>query len=149
MGDNTLSEIYGEAGDDVLWVDGTGNSSTLSNTLDLTTIRWSGGNDSDTINAVFASTGTSNIDLFNDTEGINILNIDCADFACYVLSRENFIANIHTLADPNSTTERINIDRYNSSGEWVPTVSIDSVFMRLNGGKNKMYFDGKCRGFGL
>jgi len=87
MGDNTTSEIYGEVGNDVLWVDGTGNASILSNTFDNTTIRWSGGKDNDTINTVFASTGTSNIDLFDDIHGSNSLNIQCANFACFVLSR--------------------------------------------------------------
>ena len=132
----------------MLWIDGTflGNSSILSNTLDLSTLRWSGGNDDDTINAVFASTGTSNIDLFDDTDGSNTLNIECADFACFVLSRENFLANVHNMTDTNSSTERINIDRVMNKTDvtgWTPSVSIDSIFLHLNDGENKVYFDGK------
>ena len=145
-----MAEIFGEDGNDVLWVDGTFGSKDdavfPTNTLDSTLIRWSGGNNNDTINSVFASSGTANIDLFDDTDGVNLLNIACTDFVCNILSRENFIANIHNMTDPSSTTERINIDRVADSTElsdWLPSVDIDSTFIRLNGGLNKVYFDGK------
>lgn len=150
MGDNTKAEIFGEHGNDVLWVDGTFGSQEdaefPTNALDLTRIRWSGGDDDDTINAVFASNGTSNIDLFDDTDGVNLLNIACTDFVCNVLSRENFIANVHNMSDPNSSTERINIDRIVDETEetgWLPSVDIDSTFVQLNDGLNKVFFDGK------
>jgi hypothetical protein len=73
--------------------------------LDMTLVRWSGGNGGDTINAVFASSGTTNIDLFDDTAGVNQLNIACTDFVCNVLSQENFIANIHNMSDSESSVE--------------------------------------------
>ena len=117
-----------------------------TSTFNLTLLRWSGGDGDDTINAVFTSNGTSNIDLFDDTAGVNLLNIACTDFVCNVLSRENFIANIHNKSDPHSSTERINIDRVMDATEesgWLPSVDIDSTFIQLNGGLNKVYFDGK------
>lgn len=91
MGDNTSAVVYGDIGNDELVVDGTGNSSILSNALDSNTIEWSGGNGDDAIYAVFASTGSSNIDLFDDTEGVNTLDIQCANFSTNILSRENFL----------------------------------------------------------
>lgn len=96
------------------------------------------------MNTIFTSAGTSNLDIFDDLDGANSLNIECANFACYILSRENFLANIHDMNNPNSSVERINIDRYaNASDEtgWTLTATIGSVFMRLNGGENQMYFD--------
>jgi hypothetical protein len=154
MGDNTEAKIWGQDGNDVLTVDGTflGDNSVLSNTLDLSSILWSGGGDNDTANVVLASTGTSSVTLFDDLDGFNELDVECADFACYLLSRENFLANVHNMTDPLSTVERINIDRVRTDAggtnetrlpNWEPTANIASAFVALNGGENKMYFDGE------
>ena len=133
-----IGTIFGGGGDDILNIDGTGNHSIQENTFDGSTIRFSGGAGDDEVNTIFTSAGISNLDLFDDFGGDNFLNIECANFACYVLSRENFLANIHDTDDPNSTVERINIDRYfddsmGEEGEWVPTARISSVFLGLNG----------------
>lgn len=132
--------IYGGDGNDTLTLDGRGTPEArntapdvLVNTFDGATIRWSGGENDDTLNTFFTSTKNSNVDIFDDLDG-NFLNVECADFACYVLSRENFLANIHDMKNPNSTAERINIDRKkNATGGFVATARISSVLLNLNG----------------
>lgn len=46
--------------------------------------------------------------------------------------------------NPESSTERINIHREANESDvtgWTPSVSIDSIFVNLNQGENKMMFD--------
>ena len=149
-GDNVTTEIYGEADNDTMVVDGSeGNTALAVNTLDTGTIRWSGGDDKDLIRVVLTSSGTgeTNVDLFDDLDGVNSLEIDCVDFACYLLSRENFIANIHNISDNSSSVERVNLDRVFNESEvfnYTNSVSINSVLIRLNQGEN-----GKCNGVPL
>lgn len=143
MSDGDTAVILGGSGDDKLYLDGSGNNaSKLLNYFDGGLIRWHGGLGSDLITVTLTSTGNTNFDLFGDTLGPNYLKVFCVDFACYLLSRENFLANIHDMDDPNSSIERINIDREkNEEDELGATVSIQSVFVRLNAGENKMFFD--------
>ena len=140
-GDNSTVILYGDADNDTLLVDGTdGNEVLTVNTLDTSTIRWSGGLDNDDITVVLTSTGSSDIDLFEDIgQGVNTLTIECSNFACYLLSRRNFIANIHNGSDVNSDVERISVD--------IDGVSLNTVQINLNNGENEMYFDGKSNGF--
>ena len=102
MGDNTTAEIFGGDGNDVLWVDGTygsrDNATYPTNTFNLTLLRWSGGNGDDTINAVFTSNGTTNIDLFNDTAGVNILNIASTNTIYKASLINQYICNVMTIA---------------------------------------------------
>jgi hypothetical protein len=129
LGDSATAVIYGDAGEDYLEVDGSG--STLVNTLNTSTVRWNGGNGSDKLKMFFTSTGNTVVDIFGDNSGVgvNSLQVECVDFACTVLSRATFIANI---ANPYST-ERINFD---STGSI-----LKDVLLNLNGGENKAYFD--------
>lgn len=94
-------------------------------------------NDESTV--TLTSTGSSNIELFDDAgEGTNKLTIECSNFACYLLSRRNFIANIHNGSDANSDVERISVD--------TDGVSLNTIQINLNNGENEMYFDGKQNG---
>jgi len=90
------------------------------------------------------SIGTSDFDIFNDLNGINDVNIDCADSKTVMLSRENFLANIHDTNNPSSTVERINLIRETDSSKLLGfrnTAVINTMVIRLNGGTNVMYFD--------
>lgn len=61
----------------------------------------------DTANTVFASTGTSNLDIFGDLEGYRVRRL-C--LLC-ISSRENFLAKIHNMSDSLSSVEHINMER--------------------------------------
>ncbi len=134
-GDNSTITIFGDDGDDNLMVDGTDGNEVLSvNTLDTSSVRWSGGLNDDEITVVLTSTGSTNVDLFDDNGlGINKLTVECSNFACYLLSRRNFIANIHDGSDVNSDVERISVD--------IDNVSLNTIQVNLNNGENEMYFD--------
>ncbi|CAB9505193.1 Kringle domain [Seminavis robusta] len=135
--EGTTAVFKGLDGDDILNVDGRPfNSTELGSTVENTLIRWSGGNGNDTLNTYFVSYGDSTIELFDDNDGTNRINIDCADFACHILSRNNFLANIHDTESSSSTVERINL--YQSTE--MP-VSVSAIVLRLNGGLNRMFFD--------
>lgn len=136
-GNNSTVTLFGDDDDDTLIVDGTdGNEVLAVNTLDTSTVRWSGGLNDDEITVVLTSAGSTDIELFDDIgEGINKLTIQCSNFACYLLSRRNFIANIHNGSDVNSDVERISVD--------IDGVSLNTVQVNLNNGENEMYFDGK------
>jgi len=139
LGAGTTMNVYGEQHPDNIWVDGTGGSTANAprNNLANARLRWSGSGNDDTINIKLSSVNNTYIDLFDDNYDINDVNIDCGNVACYVLSRENFIANVHNMSDPNSTVERITLVR--SGGQ--NTAIIHTVVLRLNGGRNQMYFD--------
>ncbi|GAX18396.1 hypothetical protein FisN_2Lh003 [Fistulifera solaris] len=134
-GDDSTITIFGEDGDDTLLVDGTdGNVDMTVNTLDTSSVRWSGGLNNDEITVVLTSTGSTNIDLFDDSGlGINKLAVECSNFACYLLSRRTFIANIHDVSDVSSDVERISID--------INSVNLNTIQVNLNNGENEMYFD--------
>jgi len=140
LGEHMVANIRGGNGNDIIWVDGTKDFSTDPplNTLSDSRLRWSGGGGDDTMHFYLSSIGNSNIDIFDDLDGVNDINIDCGQVACYMLSRENFLASIHNMSDPNTTMERVNLVR-NSAGE--NTASINTVVLRLNGGENQMFFD--------
>ena len=122
----------------------------LSNYLDGSTIRWSGGDGDDEIHLQFTSIGTMTMDIFDDLDGVNALFIDCPDYAaCVILSRENFLSNTpgsNELISNISTvpTERITIDRQRDLEEdsgFKATAMISSIILRLNKGGNQVYFD--------
>ncbi|CAB9505197.1 Kringle domain [Seminavis robusta] len=129
----TTAVFKGEGGDDTLQIDGRVNGgATQGSTIDGATIEWSGGLNDDTLDTYFVSYGESVINIVDDHDGTNKIQLDCADFACYVLSRENFLANIHTPDANTSTIERINLES---------TATIQSLLIRLNEGLNEMFFD--------
>jgi hypothetical protein len=143
---NSTATFSGDAGNDIIWIDGTNNSQTDPpvNFFEGSTLRWSGGADDDTMHIKLSSLGSSNIDIFNDVDGINDVNIDCADADTVMLSRENFLANIHNLSDSNTTVERINLIREADDTElsnWRDTASINTIVIHLNEGENEMHFD--------
>lgn len=124
----------GGDGNDTLQVDGRLSDHTVQgSTIDDVDIWWSGGNGDDLLDTYFVSYGDTTIHIFDDVDGVNKIQIDCAEFACYVLSRENFLANIHSPGSNSSTVERINLD--------TGTAIIQSIVLRLNDGLNEMFFD--------
>jgi len=151
LGDDVVATIRGGAGRDTLLVDGrvstTDATITAGNLLNNSTVRWSGGPGDDDLHVFFTSAGNSVVDIFDDTEGINTLNVDCADFACSVLSRENFLANIHDMNDNHTSVERINLDRQEivvrdgPALGFIPTATVSRLVLRLNEGENRVYFD--------
>jgi len=142
---DSIANVYGDDGDDTIWIDGTDNwRQAPVNLLVSTRLRWSGGDGDDTMHIKQSSVGTSDIDIFNDLYGINDVNIDCADSNTVMLSRENFLVNIHDPTNPNSTVERINLIRESDQSELLGfrnTAVINTLVLRLNGGTNIMYFD--------
>ena len=161
LGDNATATVYGGIGNDTLFVDGSaglGVDVASVNTFDNSTLRWSGGPGNDLVDTVFTSNGTSNLDIFEDADddtGVNDLMIRCSDFSSFILSRENFIANIHRMDDPSSSVERINIVRKINISEipddvtdgripisaFIPTARISRVFINLNDGNNSVFLD--------
>jgi hypothetical protein len=132
--EGTATVFKGGPGNDVLKIDGrVSEGAVQGSTIDNAVIAWSGGGGDDTLKTYFVSAGATTLNILDDNEGINKIQIDCADFACYVLSRENFLANIYKPGFNNSTVERINLD--------TATAKIASILFRLNGGLNEMYFD--------
>jgi hypothetical protein len=132
--EGTTTVFKGGMGSDKLKIDGRVSEGTEEgSTIDNTVIAWSGGHGDDTLETYFVSYGNTTIEILDDKLGINKIQLDCADFACHVLSRENFLANIHAPGFDNSTVEKINLDR--------DTANIASILLRLNGGLNQMYFD--------
>jgi len=80
-----------------------------------------------------SSLATSDIDIFNALSGITDVNIDCANMATVMLSRENFLANIHNASNPSSTVEQINLIREKNdinrlTGFW-NTASVSSIII--------------------
>jgi hypothetical protein len=139
LGDGATAVIYGDAGDDYLEVDGRGASNVdLANSLDNSTVKWSGGADNDKLLAYLTSTGDSVIDIFDDTLGSNVLQVECGDYNCTVLSRENFLANVHDPGNVSSSVERINLNN---------TAFISQTILRLNGGNNEVHFDDTMSAF--
>jgi len=151
LGNETLATVYGESGDDSLYVDGTGNQSTEApvNLLTGSQIRWSGGDNNDAMHINLCTYGNSLFDIFDDLDGVNKVMIDCPNEDTTLLSRESFLAHIHRLSSsnvthPDSTIERINLVRVANASElsgWSDTASINSIFVRMNGGRNRIYFD--------
>jgi len=142
---DSIANVYGDDADDTIWIDGTDNwRQPPINLLVATRLRWSGGNGDDTMHIKQSSVGTSDIDIFNDLNGVNDVNIDCADSKTVMLSRENFLVNIHDPTNASSTVERINLIRETDSSQLLGfrnTASINTMVVRLNGGTNIMYFD--------
>jgi len=142
---DSIANVYGDDEDDTIYIDGTDNwRQPPINLLVGTRLRWSGGDGDDTMYIKQSSVGTSDIDIFNDLNGINDVNIDCANSTTVMLSRENFLANVHNGRDPNSTAERINLIRENDTNTLTGfrnTASINTMVVRLNGGANIMFFD--------
>jgi hypothetical protein len=140
LGDGATALIYGDAGDDYLEIDGRGASNVdLANSLGNSTVKWSGGADNDTLLAYFTSAGDSVIDIADDILGSNVLQVECGDYNCSVLSRENFLANVHDPGNVFSSVERINLDSN--------TAFISQTILRLNGGNNEVYFDDTMSAF--
>jgi len=139
------ANVYGDDGDDTIYIDGTDNwRQSPVNLLVATRLRWSGGNGDDTMHIKLSSLGTSDIDIFNDLSGVNDVNIDCPNTRTVMLSRENLLANIHDTNNPSSTVERINLIRESDQSELLGfrnTAVINTLVLRLNGGTNVMYFD--------
>jgi hypothetical protein len=146
LGKWAVANVWGEDGDDIIWMDGTNNFQTdpPMNTFGESKLRWSGGNDDDTMHIKLSSLGNTDIDFFDDLDGVNDVNIDCTDSNTVMLSRENFLANIHDREDPASTVERINLIRVADPAEvsgWRDSATINSMVLRLNDGENKMFID--------
>lgn len=99
LDDEVVAIIYGNAGNDTLTVDGRGTGGNLVNLLGNSIVRWSGGDNDDLLHVFFTSAGSSVVEIFDDLDGVNKVWVDCADFACSVLSRESFLANIHDMAN--------------------------------------------------
>jgi hypothetical protein len=148
LGDFATATVYGEDGNDDLFVDGS-DPTILDepvNKFDNGRVRWSGGLGNDTLTAVLTSSGTSNIDLFNDAADgeVNEVFLSCTNFPCFILSRENFLANIHDEDDASSSVERINIEReVDANGDVTdaPSARINKIFLSLKDGNNTMFFD--------
>lgn len=142
LGAHTSAVIRGGDNNDWLHIDGVDG---VGNKLNASSLSWSGGDDNDTATVVFAGTGDFNIDLLDDLHGINVLEIECTEVACDLLSRENFIAAIHDIKNSESSTaERVSFVRRRDKSKkrgWVETVVIDSISVELNGGNNSMFFD--------
>jgi hypothetical protein len=146
LGKGTVANVWGEDGDDIIWIDGTNNFQTNppKNTFGESRLRWCGGNDDDSMHIKLSSLGNTDIDIFDDIDGVNDVNIDCTDSNTVMLSRENFLANIHDREDPASTVERVNLIRVADPKEvsgWRDSAFINSIVLRLNGGENKMFID--------
>ena len=137
LGEGTEAVVYGEDGDDYLFVDGRGdlnntNATDPVNTLDGSRLRWSGGSGNDTLDHHFTSPGTSDVDVFEDNKGSNFVFVSCSDFDARILSRRTFLANLGG-EDENAYLERLNVD--------IVTASITTLLVSLNGGENFVYFD--------
>lgn len=126
--------VLGGPGDDLLLLDGRDPDSLDEprNTMDGSHLDWDGGEGDDTVEMFFVSAGTTNLNIVGDNLDVNQVILRCADWACTVLSRRTFLANIHYPRVSNSTLERINLDG---------TASITSVLLYLNGGENSVHFD--------
>lgn len=137
--------IHAGGGDDQVWIDGTDDFALPAiNRLAGTHFKWSGGHGNDAMHLKLGSLGNVQYDLFDDRSGVNALNIDCSGADDVLLSRENFLANIHNVSDPDTTIERINLIRDDNEEElsgWFDTAIINTIVLRLNSGENKMYFD--------
>ena len=125
--------VLGGAGNDILKLDARDPSDSSTNTFDGSTLTWNGGDDDDRLEMFFVSAGTTNLNITGDGHGVNTLIAQCSDIACTVLSRETFIANIHFPDDPDTTLERINVDK--------ATASITTLLLYLNSGENSVHFD--------
>jgi len=133
LGNQTLANVYGDGGNDSLYVDGSGNRKEPPvNLLTGSQIRWSGGDNDDTMYMNLSTSGTSLFDIFDDLNGINKVVIDCSKEDTTLLSRKTFLANVHDTSNENSTIERINL---------LSTARLDSVAVFLGEGNNSMYFD--------
>ena len=113
--------IFGRAGRDLLLLDARSNDTSRSNTMDGSNLNWDGGEGDDLVEMYFVSSGTTNLNIFGDSMGINQVIARCLDIICNMLSRETLLANVH---DP--TAERINLD---------PTAELYDLTLYLNGGK--------------
>lgn len=142
---DVMANVYGGSEDDTIYIDGTDNwNEPAVNLLEGSRLRWNGELDDDTMRIKLGVVGTSDIDIFNDVDGINDVIVNCANSSSFVLSRENFLANIHNITDVNSTVERINLIRESDGGEltgFFEPATINSLVMMLNDGENVMYFD--------
>ena len=154
IGGDTTTVVFGDGGNDFLFVNGTRQPFSASiegpvNGLDRSVLRWSGGDGKDVMRAVFVSSGTFLLDVFDDTVGTNNITVDCGARACSVLNRENFIANVQV-----DVFERININRHIESENatepgqvtadeltFIETARINNVLVRLNDGENRIHFD--------
>jgi hypothetical protein len=141
--------IRGNEGNDILNVDGRGNLTLpyAQNLLTGTRLRWSGGGGDDELNFWFTGNGTSDLDIFEDLLGANEVNIKCpTNFSSTVLSRENFMANIHNFSDVNSTVERINMERARTDNpgnlpDFTASATIESLRLYLSDFSSAVYFD--------
>ena len=127
--------VLGGPGNDLLFLDGRDPDLNVVdsplNTMDGSNLYWNGGGGDDTVEMYFVSAGTSNLNIVNDSDGVNRLIAKCTDQPSTILSRKTFLANIHH--SDSMSLERINLDSV--------TASITSVLLYLNGGENKVHFD--------
>ena len=137
LGEGTEAVVYGDGGDDLLFVDGRGdlnntNATDPVNTLDGSRLRWNGGSGNDTLKHHFTSAGTSDLDIFDDRMDSNLVFVECSDFDSRILSRRTFLANLGGEGE-DAFLERLNVD--------IATASITSLLITLNEGENFVYFD--------
>ena len=155
LGGDTDTTIEGQAHDDTIVVDGTdpgpnGNSNRLEDSY----LFWNGGDNDDTADITFAGSGKFTMQLFGDTEGTNKISFSCTEESCDLLSRENFIAAIHDINNPDtSTAERVEIKRADDDDvDGCPKYDneVDSITIELgdatqrgtqNKTRNSIFFD--------
>ena len=53
-----------------------------TNTMDGTSLNWNGGDGEDRVDMQFVSAGTTNLNLFGDTQGSNSVVLRCAEVNC-------------------------------------------------------------------
>lgn len=130
LGKGSRTDVFGEGGNDTLRTDGSKDHQLdpFVNLLEDSTLLWNGGAGNDIWNVVLGAKGDYDHQVVDDVEGINLVNFDCMDVNCTVLSRENFIANIHS---EDKAAERVVFNN----------TRIAAILVRLNRGKNKMYLD--------
>lgn len=73
--------IYGESGADELYVDGRAEGAGR-NTMTGTNLNWNGGDGEDRVHMQFVSAGTTNLNLFGDSDGPNSVFLHCVEVSC-------------------------------------------------------------------
>jgi len=132
LGEKSTARLFGDNGNDTLIVDGTGFTATKPvNSLQQSTLQWDGGVGQDTATIQLSSVGDFTMDILGDTDGMR-LTVYCDNYDSVMLSRVNFLANIHNTSHENSTIERINL---------LGAARLNSIAVFLGEGNNSMYFD--------
>ena len=113
--------VLGGLGEDLLQLDARGGEDPdRMNTMDGSHLNWNGGEGADLLDMYFVSSGTTNLNIFGDSEGVNQVVARCIDLVCNMLSRETFLANVNSPG-----IERVNLD---------PSAILYDVHLSLNGG---------------